>query len=157
MKRRIMFSVLVACLLLVVSSADSMAFGEHGGVRGDMVLKAIGELNLSAQQWSTIGPLLTNYENAAKEIRAAQKTFWMDLKNGNTASVAADLKAVESARTAARDQKKALWTSLDGLAKNDPTLATALTDLKAKRLAAMKARLNSLCQRIQDLGGTCSQ
>lgn len=157
MKRKIMLIGLIGSLCLLMFAADSIAFGGNHGFRGDMMLKTLSELNLSAQQWSTVGPLVTNYEIAVKEVRAVQKTLWNDLKGGNSANIAADLKAVESARTTAREQKKALGTALDGLAKNDPALTTALNDLKAKRLAAVKARLNSLCQRIQELGGSCSQ
>lgn len=154
---KMMLIALVGLIFLAMLAVDAMAFGGHAGFHKDMALKTISQLNLTPEQWSTVGPLLTNYENAVKGVRAAQKTLWTDLRGGDSNTIAADLKALESARAAARDQKRTLWAGLDGLAKNDPALAAALSDLKAKRLARMKARLNSLCQRVQELGGSCSQ
>ena len=156
-KKMMYIALAQGLLLFVLFAVDATAFGGHPGFHQDMILKTISKLNLTPQQWSTLGPLITNYENAVSGVQAAQKTLWTDLKGGNSNSIAGDLKAVESARTTARDQKKILWTGLESLAKDDQALATALTDLKAKRLARMKARLNSLCQKVQELGGTCSQ
>jgi hypothetical protein len=156
--KKMMLMVLVQGLIfLAMFEAAATAFGGHPGFHRDVLLKTVSQLNLTPQQWSILGPLVTNYENAVKGVRAAQKTLWTDLRGGDSNNVAADLKALESARAAARDQKKVLWTALDGVARNDQVLATALSDLKAERLARMKARLNSLCQKIRELGGTCSQ
>jgi hypothetical protein len=144
-------------VFLVILVTAATAFGGHGGFHRDMLLRTVSQLNLTPQQWSIVGPLVTNYENAVKGLRAAQKALWTDLRREDNGNMGPDLKVLESARAAVRDQKKALWTALEGMAKNDLVLATALSDLKTERLTRMKARLNSLCQRIQDLGGTCSR
>jgi len=157
-KKKVVYVALAqGLLLLVLFAADAAAFAGQERFHEDLTLKTISQLPLNPSEWSAVGPLIMSYENAVAGVRAAQKTLWTDLKAGNSGKITGDYTAVEAARTAARDQKKILWTELETLAAKDPALATALADLKAKRLAKLKARLNSLCKKIEELGGTCSQ